>query len=111
MKRKSGYASTTLDICAIFARAGSSRTGLSAGEGALFSSSLRLKLRKSRRDVTTTVSNRPDFTSRRVASCCRPMPSESIATSEATPTEIPTVVSELRNTDSRRLRTASSARS
>jgi hypothetical protein len=51
-------------------------------------------LRRSRREVTTTVSNKPDFTRRREASCCNPIPSESIATSDATPTEIPIVVSE-----------------
>ena len=34
-----------------------------------------------------------------------------MATSDATPTEMPMVVSEFRRTDSRKLRTASSARS
>src|SRR5579859_6403312 len=57
------------------------------------------------------VSNRPDFASRLLAICCSPTPRESMATSEATPTLIPSVVSELRRTDSRRLRPASSIRS
>ena len=67
--------------------------------------------RRSRREVTTTVSNNPDFIRRRDASCCNPMPRESMATSDATPTEMPMVVSEFRRTDSRRLRRASSVRS
>ena len=83
---------------------------LSPGAGPLRSSS-RLIPRASRREVTTTVSINPDFISRREAICCSPMPSESMATSDATPTEIPTVVSEFRRIDSRRLRNANSVRS
>src|SRR5580693_2084489 len=108
MKRMSGYASTTLGSCAICCRADSLSAGLSAGAGP-FSSCSRLKPRKSRREVTTTVSNNPDFCNRLPANCCRPIPNESMATSEATPTEMPTVVSELRRMDSRRFRTATSS--
>jgi len=51
----------TLGILSIFCREGSSRAGLSAGaKPALIF--IRLKLRRSRRDVTTTVSNSPDRT-------------------------------------------------
>src|SRR4029077_12405248 len=49
--------------------------------------------------------------SRRDASCCSPMPRESMATSDATPTEMPIVVSEFRSTDSRKSRRASSVKS
>ena len=110
MKRMSGYASSTFGRCSISMRVGSSRMRLSAGAGPLRSSS-RPKLRRSRREVTTTVSNKPDFIRRRDASCCSPIPRESIATRDATPTEMPMVVSEFRRRDSRKLRRASSARS
>jgi len=83
-KRMSGYASSTFGRCSITSRVGSSRMRLSPGGGAARSSS-RPKLRRSRREVTTTVSNNPDFIRRRDASCCKPMPRESIATSDATP--------------------------
>ena len=85
-------------------------SGLSAGAGPLSSCS-RLKPRRSRREVTTIESNSPERCNRRDANCCRPIPSESIATSDATPTEMPSVVSEFRSTDSRRLRPASSMES
>ena len=108
--RISGSTSVTFGSCVIFVRAASSSTGAFSGFGVLASSSLS-KPRKSCREVTKTVSNMPDPARRRVANCCSPTPSESIATSDATPTEIPTVVSPLRNFDWRRLRTASSSKS
>src|SRR4051812_40448728 len=110
MKRMSGVTSMTLGMRLIVARALSSRGWLSAAAGPLFSCS-RLKERRSRRDVATTVSNSPDFCRREFAICCKPIPSESMATSEATPTAIPTVVSELRSSASRRLRVARSVTS
>src|SRR5262249_52033121 len=67
--------------------------------------------RMARREVTKTASNNPDLFSRCEASVCNPTPSDSIATSEATPTATPSVVSELGSTASRRFRTASSVRS
>src|SRR6266446_6043474 len=58
--------------------------------------------------VTIMVSKRPLCERRFAASCCRPTPRESIATSEATPTATPSVVRVLRRMDSRRLRRARS---
>src|SRR5215472_14090626 len=83
---------------------------LSPGVGPL-RSSRRSMPRISRRDETKIVSNKPDFSNRRENKACKPVPSESIATSDATPTEIPIVVSEFLSNDSLRLRTASSVRS
>ena len=106
----SGVTSITFGTVAISARAASSSGRLSAAAGPAFSCS-RLKERRSRREVTTTVSKRPDFCRREFAICCSPMPSESMATSDATPTAIPTVVRELRSRASRRLRVARSVTS
>ena len=63
------------------------------------------------RGRTETVSNNPARATERSTNCCRPTPSDSNATSEATPTAMPSVVSEFRRTASRKFRAASSVRS
>src|SRR3984957_17406036 len=62
-------------------------------------------------ELTKTASNKPDFESFLLASSCNPTPSDNIATSDATPTAIPSVVKEFRSTASRKLRAASSVKS
>src|SRR5271167_4039430 len=109
-KRTSGYTSTTFLICANCRRASSSslRDGcavLLCGRGGPPNARIFACV------VTNTASNSPERDNRVLASSCNPTPSESIATSEATPTAIPRVVNELRSTASRRLRAASSVRS
>ena len=114
VNRTSGFTSTTLGSAAISFRAASS-----SGRGGARSAASRGLRRPPPgwpkgalcRDRTEIVSNNPARATERSTSCCNPTPSESSATSEATPTEMPSVVSELRSTASRKFRAASSVRS